>query len=65
MNRRRRWFLPATPDVLGMLREQMAITVEGMEALVAWANGDAEAADRLRECEHRADDQQARACAGR
>ena len=38
--RRHRWFLPETPDVLGMLREQTAITIEGMEALVAWADGD-------------------------
>jgi uncharacterized protein len=51
-----RWFLPNIPDVLGMLREQTAITLEGMEALVAWANGDGEAAGRLRECEHRADE---------
>lgn len=54
---RRRWFLPQTPDVVGMLRQQTAITVEGMDALVAWANGDARAADRLREHEHRADEQ--------
>ena len=25
-----RWFLPESPDLLGMLREQAAITVEGM-----------------------------------
>ena len=54
--KRRRWFLPETPDVLGMLREQTAITVEGMEALIAWSTGEPGAADRLRECEHRADD---------
>ena len=54
--RRHRWFLPETPDVLGMLREQTAITIEGMEALIAWSNGEPGAADRLRECEHRADD---------
>ena len=54
--RRHRWFLPETPDVLGMLREQTAITIEGMEALVAWSNGEPGAANRLRECEHRADD---------
>jgi uncharacterized protein Yka (UPF0111/DUF47 family) len=54
--RKKRWFLPEAPDVLGMLREQTAITVEGMDALVAWAHGAAGAADRLRECEHRADD---------
>ena len=54
--RPRHWFLPQMPDVLGMLREQIAITVEGMDALVAWANGDPAAAQRLRECEHRAED---------
>ena len=53
---RHRWFLPETPDVLGMLREQTAITMEGMEALIAWSVGEPGAADRLRECEHRADD---------
>ncbi|HWK18193.1 MAG TPA: DUF47 family protein [Solirubrobacteraceae bacterium] len=51
----RRWFLPETPDVLGMLRAQSAITVEGIEALVAWAGGEEAAADRVRQCEHRAD----------
>lgn len=55
--RPRRWFLPETPDVLGMLRDQTAITIEGMETLVAWASGDTTAIQRLRECEHRADDQ--------
>ncbi len=53
---RHRWFLPETPDVLGVLREQTAITMEGMEALIAWSVGEPGAADRLRECEHRADD---------
>ena len=52
----RRWFLPETPDVIGMLREQTAITIEGMDALVAWANGESVAADRVRDCEHRADE---------
>lgn len=54
--RPRRWFLPDTPDVVGMLGEQTAITVEGMRALVAWAEGDESAAERIRDCEHRADD---------
>ena len=54
--RRRRWFLPETPDVLAMLRDQVTITLAGMDALVAWAEGDAGAVDRLRDCEHRADD---------
>jgi uncharacterized protein len=52
---RRRWFLPETPDVLGMLREQTAITVEAMEALIAWSAGEPGAADHLQGCEHRAD----------
>lgn len=51
-----RWFLPETPDVLGMLRDQLAVTIEGMEALVRWAHGDPSAAEVVRECEHRADD---------
>ncbi len=54
--RRGRWFLPEAPDVVGMLRKQAAITVEGIDALVDWAAGDAAAADRVRECEHRADE---------
>ncbi|MGZ4422778.1 MAG: DUF47 domain-containing protein [Gaiellaceae bacterium] len=53
---RHRWFLPETPDVLGMLREQTVITMEGMEALIAWSVGEPGSADRLQECEHRADD---------
>lgn len=53
--RLRHWFLPQSADVLGMLSEQAAITVEGMEALVAWAGGEAEAAERLRLLEHAAD----------
>ena len=49
------WFLPQTPDVLGMLHGHAEIAVEGVDELVAWAKGDAEAAERLRLCEHRAD----------
>jgi len=54
---RRHWFLPQSANVLGMLSEQAAITVRGMEALVAWAEGEAGAADRLRQLEHDADKQ--------
>lgn len=54
---RSHWFLPQSADVLGMLSEQAAITVKGMEALVAWAEGEAAAADRLRRFEHDADKQ--------
>jgi uncharacterized protein Yka (UPF0111/DUF47 family) len=54
--RSRRWFLPQAPDVVGMLRQQAEITVEGIDALVAWAEGTPGSADRVRECEHRADE---------
>ncbi len=53
---KRSWFLPESPDVLGMLRRQAAVTVEGLAALVAWANAEPGAAQRVRDCEHRADD---------
>jgi uncharacterized protein Yka (UPF0111/DUF47 family) len=53
---RRRWFLPDSPDLLGMLQNQAAITVEGMDALAAWSHGDKGAAATVRESEHRADD---------
>ena len=51
------WFLPETPDVLAMLRAQADTTVEGLEALVAWAaaGGDDTAADAVRNAEHTAD----------
>ncbi len=51
----RHWFLPETPDVLGTLNRQAAITVEGMRAFVAWAGGEAEQSLVLREAEHEAD----------
>ena len=52
----KRWFLPETADLLGLLRLQGAITVEAMEALVAWSGGDPTAAVAVRDCEHRADE---------
>jgi uncharacterized protein Yka (UPF0111/DUF47 family) len=39
-----------------MLGSQAAITVEGMDALVAWAGGEEAAAERLRKLEHLADE---------
>jgi hypothetical protein len=54
---RRHWFLPQTPDLLGMLRSQAATTTRGLEELTAWGNGDPAAADRLRALEHEADRQ--------
>lgn len=52
----RHWFLPQSADVLGMLSEQTAITIEGMQALVSWAGGESAAGDRLHDLEHRADE---------
>jgi uncharacterized protein Yka (UPF0111/DUF47 family) len=53
----KRWFLPDNPPLLDMLERQAAITMAGMDALVAWAGGDAEAGAVVRHCEHQADDQ--------
>jgi uncharacterized protein Yka (UPF0111/DUF47 family) len=50
------WFLPKNPDLLGLVCEQAAITVDGMHALVAWAAGEPAAGDLVREYEHHADD---------
>ncbi|HET8976374.1 MAG TPA: DUF47 family protein [Solirubrobacterales bacterium] len=52
---RGRWFLPETPDVLGMLGSQLSVTNEALRALAAWAGGDAGAATTVREAEPRGD----------
>ncbi len=51
----RRWFLPETPDVIGLLRSQVAVTIEGLEGFRAWAAGDPAAAEVVRDAEHRGD----------
>ena len=51
----KRWFLPETPDVLGMLHRQMAVTIDGAEAFARWAAGDAAAAQAVRDAEHQGD----------
>jgi uncharacterized protein Yka (UPF0111/DUF47 family) len=51
----RRWFLPNVPDVLGQLRDQVALTMRGMDAFAAWAGGDAQAAVEVHAIEHDAD----------
>jgi uncharacterized protein Yka (UPF0111/DUF47 family) len=53
---KRTWFLPATLDVIALLRAQAAVTIEGIGALVEWAGGDDSGAERVREREHAADD---------
>jgi uncharacterized protein Yka (UPF0111/DUF47 family) len=52
---RRHWFLPDSPDLLGMLDRQLDVTVRGMDAFAAWAAGDESAADHTRALEHEAD----------
>ena len=51
------WFLPETPDLLGLLRDQLALTVRGMDAFAAWAaaGGDPQAAATVHAVEHEAD----------
>ena len=51
-----KWFLPQAPDVIGMLRGQLAVTIEGMDAFAAWAAGETAAEARVRSSEHRADE---------
>jgi hypothetical protein len=50
------WFLPHTPDLIGLLKKQADVTVQGMEAFAAWSAGDTTKADELRATEHAADD---------
>jgi uncharacterized protein len=53
--KRGRWFLPEMPDVLGVLRNQVAVTIEGMDAFSSWAAGDPSAAEAVRDAEQRGD----------
>jgi uncharacterized protein Yka (UPF0111/DUF47 family) len=52
----KRWFLPEQPDLMGLLAEQGRVTLEGMDAFVAWAAGAEGKGDDVRDAEHRADD---------
>jgi uncharacterized protein Yka (UPF0111/DUF47 family) len=54
--KRGRWFLPETPDVLGLLRGQMAVTNEALSGFAAWAKGDPQAAATVRDAEPRGDE---------
>ncbi len=51
-----RWFLPETPDVVGMLQTQAEITVRGMDAFADWAGGDTARAEDVRTAEHECDE---------
>jgi uncharacterized protein Yka (UPF0111/DUF47 family) len=53
---RRRWLLPETPDLLGMLRRQVALTARGIDAFAQWAaTGDDVSAASVHAIEHEAD----------
>ena len=51
----RRWFLPENGDVLGLLADQTAVTLRGLDAFVAWSAGDEVAERAVRDAEHEAD----------
>jgi uncharacterized protein Yka (UPF0111/DUF47 family) len=51
----RRWFLPESPDLLGLLVEQGDVTVNGMDALIAWSKGDPSQEAVIQAIEHRGD----------
>jgi uncharacterized protein len=53
---RRKWFLPETPDMLGLLHRQGEVTIQGVEAFDRWASGDPSQAFRVRASEHAADE---------
>ena len=55
MRRKRRWFLPDTPDLIGQLGVQARITAEGVEAFAAWAAGDESAGEAIPGIEQRGD----------
>jgi uncharacterized protein Yka (UPF0111/DUF47 family) len=52
----KRWFLPYTPDVLGLVLEQSEITCRGMDAFVRWSSGESAADQEVRRYEHEADE---------
>ena len=55
-SRRGRWFLPESPDVIGMLQRQAEVTALGMKAFAAWAAGAESRASEVRAAEHECDD---------
>lgn len=51
---KRHWFLPESPDVLGLLAQQTSVTMQGVEAFVAWSSGDLGQDHALRVADHEA-----------
>jgi uncharacterized protein Yka (UPF0111/DUF47 family) len=50
-----RWFLPETPDLLGLLSRQGEVSVRAVDAFREWAHGDGSAEAGVRNLEHEAD----------
>lgn len=50
-----RWFLPRSPDLLGLLLDHARIVAEGLTAFAAWGHGDEAAGHGVRQAEKRAD----------
>jgi uncharacterized protein Yka (UPF0111/DUF47 family) len=51
----RRWFLPESPDLLGLLARQGDVAVKGMDALCAWSKGDPSQAGIIPALHHEGD----------
>jgi uncharacterized protein len=51
----RRWFLPESPDLLGLLSRQGSVTIRGMDAFCAWSKGDLSQAAAVQAIEHEGD----------
>jgi uncharacterized protein Yka (UPF0111/DUF47 family) len=51
-----RWFLPETPDVVGMLRRQCEATIAGLDGFARWAEGEHGAATALEDAERHANE---------
>ena len=51
----RHWFLPDSPDVIGILGRQCEIALSGLDAFGRWAAGDEQAAATVREAEAQGD----------
>jgi uncharacterized protein Yka (UPF0111/DUF47 family) len=50
-----RYLLPESPDVLALLRRQLAVTIAGLDAFAAWAAGDGAKAQAVRDAEEAGD----------
>jgi uncharacterized protein Yka (UPF0111/DUF47 family) len=52
----KRWFLPNSPDLIGLLVRQAEVTIDGLDAFVRWCAGQPDAEAAVGAAEHAADD---------